>query len=37
MRSPSDPRLKMLKTLVVIAATLLVVSAGADVPLEGSG
>jgi hypothetical protein len=37
MRSPSGPRLKTLKKLVAIAATLLVVSAGADVPLAGSG
>jgi hypothetical protein len=28
---------EMLKKVVVIAATLLAVSAGADVPLEGSG
>ncbi len=28
---------EMLKMVVVIAATLLAVSAGADVPLEGSG
>ena len=34
MRSPSATRLKTLKTLVTIAATLLVVSAGADVPME---
>jgi len=37
MRSPSAARQKTLKKLVAIAATLLVVSAGADVPLEGSG
>ena len=37
MRSPSAARQKTLKTLVAIAATLLVVLAGADVPLAGSG
>ena len=37
MRSPSAARQKTLKTLIAIAATLLVVSAGADVPLAGSG
>ena len=34
MRSPSAARQKTLKTLVAIAATLLIVSAGADVPLQ---
>jgi hypothetical protein len=33
MRSPSAARQKTLKKLVAIAATLLVVSAGTDVPL----
>jgi hypothetical protein len=37
MRSLSAARRKMLEKVLIIAATLLALSAGTDVPLEGSG